>query len=196
MSYDDRLQRRTDRFVWACALAFGVFAIHRTHGATPPAATPSAAARVATPAATTATATPAATYRQECGDCHVAYPPQLLPATAWGQIITGLDRHFGVDASLEPATAAAISAWLARSAASGRSSRGSREDDEGGAGAAVRPGDASLRITTTPWFVREHREVPVSTWGRAAIGSASNCAACHTDANQGRFSERALRIPK
>ena len=174
MSDNLRLQRRVDWLVWALTLAFGVFAMHEVQGATPP-----AASRPSAP-------TPEAIHRRECGDCHLAYASQLLPAATWRQIMAGLDHHFGVDASLDPAAASAISSWLVQSAASpGRSSRESRDEDAG----------ASRRITTTRWFVREHREVPASTWRRAAIGSAANCAACHTDALQGRFGERALRIP-
>ena len=41
-------------------------------------------------------------YVRECGDCHVAYPPGLLPATSWRRLMAGLDRHYGSDASLEP----------------------------------------------------------------------------------------------
>jgi mono/diheme cytochrome c family protein len=214
MSYDLRLQRRVDWLVWAAALAFGAFAMHEVQGATPAATSPPPASTrvpqvVATAPAAIAPA-PEAIYRRECGDCHLAYASRLLPAGTWRQVMTGLDRHFGVDASLDPATAAVISNWLVQGAASPRRSsrEGSeREDgDEAEEGEKIRgdrvvPGgarpddSASLRITTTPWFVREHREVPAATWRRAAIGSAANCAACHTDAEKGRFSERALRIP-
>ncbi len=134
------------------------------------------------PAAPTAEAS----YRQECGDCHLAYAPRLLPAASWRQVMTGLDRHFGVDASLDPAAAVVIADWLSQRAGGGASADG-----------------AAPRITTTPWFIREHREVSAATWRSTAIGSwrstaigsAANCAACHTDAGGGRFSERALRIP-
>jgi hypothetical protein len=176
------LRRWTDRIICACILAVGVFATHQAHAAPPPATSAAAADGSPLPP-------PESTYLRECGDCHLAYPVRLLPATTWRALMSGLDRHFGVDASLDPATAAAISAWLARSAAAVRpSSRAARVPE--------RPIDASLRISTTPWFVREHREVPATTWSRTTIGSASNCAACHADARQGRFSERALRIPR
>ena len=37
-------------------------------------------------------------YTQECGSCHLAYPPGLLPALSWQRLMGGLDRHFGTDA--------------------------------------------------------------------------------------------------
>jgi hypothetical protein len=45
-------------------------------------------------------------FRAECGSCHLAYPPGLLPAASWQRIMIRLEGHFGDDASLDPATAA------------------------------------------------------------------------------------------
>ena len=96
-----------------------------------------------------------ARWKAECGSCHLAYPPQLLPAPAWRSIMAGLDRHFGTDASLDPAAAAEIGTFLENNAGSGR-----------------RAGAQSLRITETAWFRHEHDEVPEAAWKRPAIGSA------------------------
>jgi hypothetical protein len=193
MTHDPALQRRFDRTVWLASLAFGLYAMHAALAA-PPAGTAAAASR-----ATGAPASAEASWRQECGDCHVAYAPRLLPPSAWGELMRGLDRHFGVDASLDPATGAAIARWLERAGA--RDARGGRDrDDREGptarrvAPTAAKAGDAP-RITTTAWFVREHREVPAATWRRPAIGRPSNCGACHVDASQGRYREHALNIP-
>jgi hypothetical protein len=120
-----------------------------------------------------------ARWKAECGSCHLAYPPQLLPAPTWRRIMAGLDRHFGTDASLEPAAAAEIGAFLDKNAGGGR-----------------RAGGETLRITESAWFRHEHDEVPVAAWRRASIGSASNCAACHRGAEQGDFGERNIRIPR
>ena len=30
-----------------------------------------------------------ALYAEECGSCHFAYPPGLLPASSWQQVMTG-----------------------------------------------------------------------------------------------------------
>ena len=126
-------------------------------------------------------APPNATWKAECATCHIAYPPQLLPAQAWRRMMAQLDRHFGTDASVEAAAAAEIGAYLERHSASGKRARGIPE---------------SLRITETAWFVREHDEVPQSTWQHPAVKSAANCAACHTAAEQGDFRERNIRIPR
>lgn len=122
-----------------------------------------------------------ACWKAECGSCHVAYPPRFLPGPAWRRMMSGLEKHFGTDASLDPQAAAEIGAFLDRNAASGRRARGPAE---------------TLRITETAWFVREHDEVPAATWKLPAVKSAANCAACHTLAEQGDFRERNIRVPR
>jgi len=120
-------------------------------------------------------------HQQECGACHVAYPPGLLPAASWQRILSRLQSHFGVDASLDEASTREIGAWLAAHAGSGR--RGGEEP-------------AQDRISKANWFVRQHDEVSTSVWKRPAVGGAFNCSACHAGAAQGNFNEHAVRIPK
>ena len=119
-------------------------------------------------------------WKAECGSCHVAYPPQLLPARSWRAMMSGLDKHFGTDASLDPKTAAEITAFLERNAGRDR----------------ARTAEPQLRITESRWFVKEHDEVAASTWKNTKVKSAANCAACHMNADQGDYSERGIRIPK
>lgn len=123
----------------------------------------------------------APSYKQECAACHVAYPPGLLPAASWQRLMGNLARHFNTDASLDPATATELSRWLVANAGTPRS---------GG------PAPADDRITRSPWFVREHREVPAASWKSPSVKSAANCAACHTQAEQGDFNEHNVRIPR
>lgn len=118
------------------------------------------------------------TWKTECGACHVPYPPQLLPARSWRAVMAGLDRHFGSDASLDPKAAAEVAAVLERHA--GRD----------------RGGPTAIRITETPWFRREHREVRPAEWRRAEIKSPANCGACHPAADRGDFDEDAVRLPR
>ncbi len=124
---------------------------------------------------------PATLYRQECASCHVAYRPDMLPPVSWQRIMADLPHHFGTDASLDPAALTQLSAWLSGEAAGAR---------------RARPAPPQDRITRAAWFIHEHDEIAPATWKRAAIKSASNCAACHTGANQGDFNEHAVRIPR
>ena len=59
-----------------------------------------------------------ALWQNECGSCHVAFPPRLLPAASWRAVMSGLDKHFGSDASLDAASAREIGAFLEKNAGS------------------------------------------------------------------------------
>ncbi len=120
-------------------------------------------------------------WQTECGSCHVAFPPRLLPAESWRAVMSGLDKHFGSDASLDPAAAKEIGAFLQKNAGSNR---------------YASSGKPILRITETRWFVREHDEVSDRTWKNPKVKSAANCAACHTEAESGNYNEHGIRIPR
>jgi hypothetical protein len=197
----ERFPRRVDLAIWFATLAFLGLAIDLAVAAPPPAVAAGIAPREA--------------WQRECGDCHIAYPARLLPAADWRRIVATLDRHFGVDASLDAATTASISNWLeanagrARREGTGEAREGERDERRSAATVppAERPaagGKATVattqpplpRISTTRWFLGEHDEIAAATWKRPAIGSPARCEACHTDAAQGRFSEHALSIPR
>jgi len=120
-------------------------------------------------------------YQAECAACHMAYPPGLLGAKSWQQIMGGLSKHFGADASLDATNTKAIGEWLSKHAGTGRRFSELPPDN---------------RITKSTWFVRQHNEVRASVYKRTAVGSASNCAACHQGAADGNFDEDEVRIPK
>ena len=122
-------------------------------------------------------------YTQECASCHLAFPPGLLPAASWRRIIDTLPRHYGTDASLDPALTRKLAAWLEANAGTGTGKR-----------AREQPPDD--RITRAAWFVREHDEVSATTWKLPVVKSPAHCSACHTQAEQGDFSERHIRIPR
>lgn len=122
-----------------------------------------------------------AKYVQECAACHLAYPPALLPAPSWQRVMANLPRHYGTDASLDPATVSALATWLTANAATSSRRSESPPDD---------------RITRANWFIREHHELAAATWKLPKVRNAANCAACHTQADQGDFNEHNVRIPR
>lgn len=124
-----------------------------------------------------------AKYKQECAACHVPYPPGMLPAASWQRIMGSLGKHYGTDASMDEATVREISGWLGTHA---------------GTYKRVSEAPPQDRITQSAWFLRKHnpREVAPEVFKRASVGSASNCAACHSGAAQGNFNERDIRIPR
>jgi mono/diheme cytochrome c family protein len=119
-------------------------------------------------------------YTQECAACHTAYPPGMLPARSWQRIMTGLDQHYGTDASLDAATVHQLNTWL--QAHAGTYKRVAEEP----------PQD---RITRSAWFERKHRQIEPATWKLPSVKSAANCAACHTGADRGDYDDDNLQFP-
>lgn len=122
-----------------------------------------------------------AKWKSECGACHVAYPPNMLHAESWRAIMSGLEKHFGSNAGLDAATTSEITAFLEQHA---------RTKGHPPAGQPL------LRITETPWFKSEHREVAARHWKNPKIKSPANCGACHPKAESGDFSEDDVKIPR
>lgn len=119
-------------------------------------------------------------YEAECGSCHMAYPPGLLSEKSWQNIMSGLNKHFGTDASLDEKEQKEIVAWLRKNAATKAKYSELAPDN---------------RITKTSWFIRKHDEIRSDVWKRAGVKSPANCGACHTTAAEGIFSEKNVSIP-
>lgn len=119
-------------------------------------------------------------YTQECAACHTAYAPGMLPAASWKRIMSGLDKHYGTDASLDMATVQQLSGWLQAHAGTYKRVTQAPPED---------------RITRSAWFQRKHREIEPSVWSLPSVKSAANCAACHGGADQGRFDDNERRMP-
>lgn len=129
-------------------------------------------------------------YAQECGSCHFAYQPGLLPAATWTEIMNGLADHFGENAELAKPELAAISDYLTANAADGAS-----YSRFAGIGRSMQ-GSSNLRITDSAYFKRKHHEVPARmVTGNPGVGSFARCDACHTTAAQGNYDEHQVRIP-
>ena len=113
-------------------------------------------------------------YSEECGSCHVPYPPQRMTQAGWEIQINGLKNHYGTDASVDVPASRTILSYLVNNA---------------GWKDKLAPTDSTARITKTHWFVKEH--------GAAAPKgkSFSDCAQCHTKAVQGDYGEQTLKVP-
>jgi hypothetical protein len=105
-------------------------------------------------------------WRNECGTCHMAFPPGFLASDDWLAIMAQLNKHFGVDASLDPSVSAEIAAYLKRHGAGDRSLTGQ---------------DELPRLTMTARFEGKHRSA-IRLWSKGQLKSLSDCGACHKDA--------------
>jgi Dihaem cytochrome c len=132
-----------------------------------------------------------AAYQKECSACHMAYPPGFLPERSWRKVMDNLEDHFGDNAGLDDAARKEILDFLIK-----HSAERSNTEEAHEILASIPAGATPRRITETGFFIREHREVNPSVFKRKSIGSASNCGACHTTADQGDYDEDNVRIPR
>lgn len=130
-------------------------------------------------------------YRTECGACHFAYLPSLLPSGSWRAIVQNLPEHFGEQLDLAPSTRQELEGYLTANAADRCNTR------LAGKIMASLGGQAPLRVSQVPYLIHKHQDddVPADAFRRPGVGSLANCAACHTGAEQGDFNERGVRIP-
>jgi cytochrome b len=129
------------------------------------------------------------TYVEECGSCHMAYPPSLAPSPRWIAIMDGLADHFGEDASIEPGLASRIRAYLTMNAAEKWDTRAAHELQ------GSNPQDP-LRLTATPFWTRMHGGIPESVFKSRAVGARGACEKCHSDASTGRFDPQDINVPE
>jgi Dihaem cytochrome c len=108
--------------------------------------------------------------KKECGACHMAYQPALLPAQSWQTIFGDLANHFGDNASLADSAREEIAAYYLANA--------------GEAG-----GTASSRITESGWWLDEHDDIKASRWSTTEVKFKGNCIACHKAADQGSYED-------
>jgi hypothetical protein len=133
------------------------------------------------------------TYQEECGSCHFAYPPGLLPGKSWAKLLDdkALNDHFGENASLDADTLKEISDYAMENAAEKSNFKRSRK-----IALATEEGDAPLRITEVRYIKRKHHDIPEKMIkGNKDVKSLSYCNACHTKAEKGIFDNDTVSIP-
>ena len=130
-------------------------------------------------------------YKAECASCHFAYQPGLLPAKSWRKLMGDLSNHFGTDASLEAADTQKILRYLVENSAEKNTQykRSRRIND------SIAKNETPIAVTKTRYFIRKHREIPKRLIVQKEVKSLANCMACHTTADKGVYSERAIKIP-
>lgn len=111
------------------------------------------------------------TVLKECGDCHMAFPPETLPTATWQAIIGNLGSHFGEDATLDDAITAEILAFHVQNASDVSTTR---------AATRWRTTAPVTRIIDAPRFLKKHGQCPDAVWAHPQVKSKSNCLACHT----------------
>jgi len=130
------------------------------------------------------------TWRNACGECHLAFHPTLLPARSWKKMADTQHDHFGEDLDLDDDLLQEVTDFMVKNSA------------ETGVTEPAHlilqsiPADATpLRITKTPYWIKKHNDVDPHYWKDENIRSRDNCGACHFDAREGTFEDSAMRLP-
>lgn len=131
-----------------------------------------------------------AQWRDECGSCHLAFHPSLLPSRSWARIMTEQKQHFGADLGLDAPTSAALLTFMTDNSADQHGTEPSFKIDR-----SLQADVVPTRITETPYWVKKHSDIAAADWQSPLVKSKSNCAACHLDAEAGTFEDAAMRIP-
>jgi len=131
-------------------------------------------------------------WEEECGACHMAFTPGMLPARSWVLMMEGLQDHFGEDATIEPDMARDITDFLVKHAADNPDA----SDVMKRIARSIPLQESPLRIIEGKMFKYYHDDIPNSMWQREQISSRLNCISCHTRAQEGRYLQREIKIPK
>lgn len=132
-------------------------------------------------------------YQEECGSCHFAYQPGLLPAASWEKLLNekALPDHFGDNAELDKDVLNEIHDYAIANASGTSNYKTSVKITR-----ATAQGDAPLRITEVRYIKRKHHELKDEmVKGNKDVKSLSNCNACHTQADKGVFDDDTVSIP-
>jgi hypothetical protein len=128
-------------------------------------------------------------YVKECGTCHMAFSPELLPAASWRKVMGKLDSHFGDSAKSDPATEARITEYLV-----GNSADRARSDESRAIMASIH-GEAPMRITEVPYIADLHTAVLDPLWnGQPRPKRLTECGVCHREASRGDYRSKIFSV--
>jgi len=113
-----------------------------------------------------------------------------LPSASWAGILGKLPDHFGQAVDIDAGSKKTIAKYLTDNAAEHSGAKLAAEIMK-----CLR-GQAPSRITQIPCIRREHHDIPSEVFNRKAVGSFSNCSACHKTADQGIYDDDNVVIPK
>jgi cytochrome b len=127
-----------------------------------------------------------ATWNKECGGCHVAYHPSILPARSWETLLREQHRHFGEDLDLDDETVQALHDFAIAHGAESHATPLAWKIDSTTPAAAI-----PLRVTETHYWKHRHAELNAADWEKTKRFA---CDGCHLDAREGTFLPGAIRV--
>lgn len=132
------------------------------------------------------------TYVKECGSCHFAYSPGMLPVRSWEKHLSRLDKHYGENVNVAPDALSRLRAYLTQNAADVSPYEGSKVLME-----RLEPDITPQRITFVPHLATHHRVIleVLKINAKVTVRTLTNCDACHQRAADGSYGNDELMIP-
>ncbi len=126
-----------------------------------------------------------------CGECHLAYHPSLLPARSWNRLLKEQENHFLEDLALDEEVVLELLEFAVAHAAERGASEAAWRIDR-----SIGPDEAPLRISATEHWREAHEGLDEALFKREPVNGRFDCAACHQDAKAGTFNNGSMRLPR
>lgn len=130
-------------------------------------------------------------FYNECGSCHITYPPYLLPKKSWALMMDDLENHFGDDASIDKMTNISIRSFLEKN-----SSENSTHEAAFKILKTLKENHSTIAITKTPYWEKRHKDIDEKIFLSKEVKSKANCSACHQDIEYGLLENNLIKLPK
>ncbi|MCF6206559.1 MAG: cytochrome b/b6 domain-containing protein [Sulfurovum sp.] len=131
-------------------------------------------------------------FYNECGSCHMIYPPNLLPKKSWIAMMKDLENHFGDDASIDDSLNHSILAFLIKKSAENSTSQASLNILK----SLKDVNKTVIAISKTPYWDEAHKDVDDELFNSEQVLSKANCKVCHIDIEYGIIENNLIKIPK
>ncbi|RYA23017.1 cytochrome C [Malaciobacter halophilus] len=130
-------------------------------------------------------------YINECGACHFAYFPGLLPQNSWEKLMSDLENHFGDNATIDKKTFQTLSKFLKEnSAEKNMNYKRSRKIVQ-----SIPKNKIYIAISKTPYIYKKHKEIKKHLITQKEVKGLFNCTACHQGAKKAIFNDDDVDIP-
>lgn len=132
-------------------------------------------------------------YSEECGICHFAYFPGMLPGKSWKLLLSDLNlkNHFDEEIELNETTKNQILNYLINDSADKSGYKRSKKIIR-----SIRRDEIPLRISEIKYIRDKHRKIPLKlVTENTEVESFSNCDSCHLEAEKGIFDDDTVSIP-
>ena len=130
-------------------------------------------------------------YIKECGSCHFAYQPGLLPSSSWNKIMSNLGNHYNNDASISATNLQILTKYLNDNS----SEKNMQYKRSNRIVSSLASGQIPDSISTTPYIIKKHSEIRKNLITQPEVKGLFNCIACHKTADKGNYGERDINIP-